>query len=87
MTSPPVKVSEDAFAEQPALEWLGEVGWGYRRGPTLAPGTGSGERSTDNDVVLQQTFRAAIARLNPQLPPEAVDARCRDRADRRRRRR
>ena len=72
MTPSAVKVSEDAFAEQPALEWLGEAGWGYRHGPTLAPGAGSDERSTDKDVVLQRAFRGAIARLNPELPPEAV---------------
>ena len=72
MTSPPVKVFEDAFAEQPALEWLAQAGWGYRHGPTLAPGTGSGERLTDRDVVLRQTLRSAIARLNPELPAAAV---------------
>jgi len=72
VTAPPVKVSEDAFAEQPALEWLRAAGWGYRHGPTLAPGLGSHERSTDRDVVLRQTLRSAIARLNPELPTEAV---------------
>jgi type I restriction enzyme R subunit len=66
----PAKVTEDAYAEQPALEWLEEVGWQHINGPTLAPG--DAERTLDSDVVLQETFRSAVARLNPDLPPEAV---------------
>ncbi len=65
------KVTEDAFAELPALEWLGEVGWVHRHGTTLVPGE-SGERKIHSDVVLQETFRAALGRLNPELPPDAV---------------
>ena len=72
MTTPIGKVSEDAFVEQPTLEWLAEVGWGYRHAVELAPGAGSGERSLDSDVVLQQTLWAAVTRLNPELPAEAV---------------
>jgi len=65
-----LKISEDAYAEQPALEWLEQVGWQRVHGSALAPG--GAERKLDSDVVLDATFRAAVARLNPDLPPEAV---------------
>jgi type I restriction enzyme R subunit len=66
-----LKVTEDAFAEKPAIEWLREVGWSLRHGTSLIPGE-SGERTLLSDVVLLQTLRAAVARLNPELPAEAV---------------
>lgn len=71
MTTPVAKVTEDAFAEKPAIEWLEDAGWDLRHGIELIPGE-SGERKIFADVVLQETFRAAVAKLNPELPPEAV---------------
>src|SRR4051812_38968050 len=65
------KVSEDAFAEKPAIEWLEDVGWTLRRGNTFTPEP-AGERKLPSDVVLQHTFRAAVAKLNPELPAEAL---------------
>jgi len=66
------KVSEDAFAEQPALEWLQEVGWSYRHGSELIAGGAAGERTLDSDVVLLATLRRAVERLNPDLSAEAT---------------
>src|SRR4051812_2831144 len=68
-----VKVSEDAFAEKPALEWLDEAGWRYRHGAELVAGGVSGERDRDNQVVLAATLRRCVVRLNPQLPADAVE--------------
>jgi len=68
-----VRITEDAFAEKPAIEWLQAAGWTLRRGVELIPWP-SGERKILGDVVLQQTFRPAVATLNPQLPAEAVVA-------------
>jgi len=65
------KVTEDAFAEKPAIEWLQAVGWSLRHGIEMIPAEGS-ERTILADVVLRQTFRAAVAKLNPALPLEAV---------------
>jgi len=67
-----VKVTEDSYAEQPALEWLGEAGWDYLSGTTLAPDLAPQERSTARDVVLRETLTGAITRLNPDLPADAV---------------
>lgn len=67
-----LKVSEDAYAEQPALEWLIETGWSYRHGSEVAPDSGSTERTHWSDVVLLKTIRESVGRLNPQLPADAV---------------
>jgi type I restriction enzyme, R subunit len=72
MSTPGLKVSEDAFAEQPALEWLLDCGWSYLHGAEVAPDAGSGERTHWSDVVLMQSLRAAVERLNPQLSCAAV---------------
>ncbi|MDO8184769.1 type I restriction endonuclease subunit R [Conexibacter sp. JD483] len=65
-------VSEDAYAEQPALEWLQEVGWGYLHGTGLIAAPGAPERQLDSDVVLRATLERSVARLNPELPAAAV---------------
>ncbi len=67
-----LKVSEDAYAEQPALEWLIDAGWSYRHGSEVAPDPGSAERTRWSDVVLLETLRGSVARLNPQLSGDAV---------------
>lgn len=70
---------EGQLVELPALQRLcGDggahpgVGWTYIYGPTLAPDAGSGERTRWSDVVLLGHLRRAIQRLNPKLPPAAV---------------
>ena len=66
------KVSEDEYAEQPALEWLTGNGWTYQHGTELGPETNPAERSHDSDVVLKETLERCVARLNPDLPADAA---------------
>ncbi len=66
------KVTENGYVEQPALEWLREVGWGYRNGRELIAAADAPERQRHSDVVLRATFERVVARLNPHLPAEAV---------------
>ena len=74
--------TEDTLAEQPALAWLcGDsdirgVGWERVHGPELAPDAPAGERKLWSDVVLIDRLRRAVARINPELPPEAVQSAC-----------
>ena len=68
-----MRVTEDAFAEKPAIEWLEAAGWSPRGSTTLILG-GSDERKILGDVVLLQALRAAALRPNPELPAEAVIA-------------
>ncbi len=68
-------VSEDALVEQPALAWLCDrpgPRWTHVHGADLAPDAPARERKLWSDVVLVERLRAAVARVNPELPREAV---------------
>lgn len=60
--------------ERAALAWFEALGWRTLHGSYLAP-DGPGEPRTDyREVVLRQNLRAAMGRLNPDIPPAALDA-------------
>lgn len=59
--------------EEAALKWLESLGWQVRHGPEIAPGAADAERPDYDRVVLDQRARAALKRLNPELPPEALE--------------
>ena len=63
----------ESDVEAAALEWLQAVGYAYRPGPEIAPGEPAAERATYRDVILVERLRAALAKLNPTLPREAVE--------------
>ena len=59
--------------EQAALSWLRELGWEVAHGPDIAPDGDSPARDDYGDVVLERRLRAALVRLNPDLPSDALD--------------
>ncbi|NLF57679.1 MAG: type I restriction endonuclease subunit R, partial [Candidatus Hydrogenedens sp.] len=63
----------ESVVEDAALAWLAELGWTVLHGPDIAPDTPYAERGDYGQVVLEGRLRAALARLNPMLPPEALD--------------
>ena len=63
----------EADVEDAALEWLAGIGWQTAYGPDIAPGGEAEERAGYGDVVLEGRVRDALARLNPGLPPDALD--------------
>ncbi|MEM5329557.1 type I restriction endonuclease subunit R [Paraburkholderia sp. JHI2823] len=68
-------ITEDAV-EQAMLEWLAALGWQTAHGPDISPPdakTPGTERDTYRDVVLRHRLAAAIAKLNPHIPPIARD--------------
>jgi len=69
-------MSERAFnesdVESAALAWLEAAGWGIAHGPDIAPGVPSAERRDFGQVILEGRLRDALGRLNPTLPPEAL---------------
>jgi type I site-specific restriction-modification system R (restriction) subunit len=67
-----ITFTEDTV-EQAALEWLGELGYAVLPGPDIAPDQPAAERGSYGEVVLHGRLRAALARLNPGLPPAALD--------------
>lgn len=71
--SPPAAYSEDRLVEQPAIALYAELGWQtvsameekFGAGGTLG-------RETSGEVVLALRLRAALEKLNPKFPPEAI---------------
>jgi type I restriction enzyme R subunit len=69
----PHAYTEDQLVEQPAIGLFAELGWQtvsaleeiFGAGGTLG-------RETPGEVVLESRLRAALKRLNPTLPPEAI---------------
>ena len=65
----------ESVVEEAALAWLASLGYAVSHGPEIAAGEPAAERSDPNyrDVTLEQRLRAALARLNPGLPAEAIE--------------
>jgi type I restriction enzyme R subunit len=63
----------ESIVEQAALDWLQALGWTIAHGPEIAPDQPSAERAHYGHVILEGRLRAALARLNPQIPAEALD--------------
>ena len=69
----PHAYSEDQLVEQPAIGLFGELGW--QTVSALDETFGAGGllgRETKGEVVLVGRLRAALAKFNPTLPPEAI---------------
>jgi type I restriction enzyme, R subunit len=70
----PGQYTEDQLVEQPAIKLFEELGWesinAYHE--TLGP-DGTLGRDNKSEVFLTRRLRAAIKRLNPGTPAEAVD--------------
>lgn len=55
----------EADWEADMLEWLGELGWEPGKGADIDP-----QRHGPSDLVLRDDFRAALRRLNPDVPDQ-----------------
>ncbi len=69
----PHAYTEDQLVERPAIGLFGTLGWQTVSAleETLGPGGALG-RETRGDVVLTDRLRAALCKLNPGLPGEAI---------------
>ena len=63
----------ESVVEQAALAWLEAGGWNVAHGLDIAPDMPAAERTDHAEVVLAQRLRDALARLNPELPVEALE--------------
>ncbi|MBN1155830.1 type I restriction endonuclease subunit R [candidate division KSB1 bacterium] len=59
--------------ENAALEILGELGYSIVHGPDIAPDGPYPERADWDEVVLVDRLERAVRKLNPSIPPEAVE--------------
>lgn len=63
----------ESLVEQAALGWLEMLGYEVMSGTALAPGEPGAERDGYDQVVLAGRLGEALRRLNPDLPPAALD--------------
>jgi type I restriction enzyme, R subunit len=65
----------ESVVEEAALEWLERLGYTVLHGPEIAAGEVAAERVDPgyHDVILENRLRKALKRLNPGLPPEAIE--------------
>jgi type I restriction enzyme R subunit len=65
----------ESVVEEAALAWFKDLGYAIGHGPDIAVGMPGAERTDAGyrDVVLERRLRQALVRLNPGLPPEALD--------------
>ncbi|MBA3725978.1 MAG: type I restriction endonuclease subunit R, partial [Armatimonadetes bacterium] len=61
----------ESQVEEAAIEWL--PAWQHVYGPDIAPGVLTAERKSFGDVVLVDRLRAALLKLNPRVPEEAIE--------------
>jgi len=62
------KITESTI-EDLAIQCLDELGYTYFPGPEIAPDGETPMRASFEDVLLLETLKAAIDRLNPSIPP------------------
>lgn len=65
----------ESVVEEAALAWLGDLGYAIAHGPDIAVGEPAAGRTDPgyHDVVLEARLRRVLARLNPTIPPEALE--------------
>ena len=65
-------LTESGRVESAALDWFRKLGYHVMGGPDMLPGDGA-LRADYGTVVFGSGLREAVARLNPDLPAEALD--------------
>ncbi len=70
-----MSVFSESTVESATLAWLKMLGYAVLHGPDIAAGLPDAERTDPNyrDVVLEGRLRQALARLNLDLPTEAIE--------------
>jgi hypothetical protein len=69
----PAEPLNESTVESIALSWFTDLGYEIRHGEDIAPGEPGAERDAYTQVILLGRLRAAVERLNPQIPAEARD--------------
>lgn len=63
----------ESTVEEAALSWFGEMDYALLAGPDIAPDQLAAERAGFAEVVLAARLKAALRRLNPNIPAEALE--------------
>src|SRR5882724_1717785 len=63
----------ESTVEEAALSWFQELGYTIVHGPEIAPGELFAERDNYSDVVLIKRLHEALARINREVPSDAIE--------------
>jgi type I restriction enzyme, R subunit len=63
----------ESEVEEVALGWFKSLGYAVRFGPEIAPGETGAERTDYGQVILGERLKAALAKLNKDLPADALE--------------
>jgi type I restriction enzyme R subunit len=63
----------ESTIEEAALDWLESLGYTIVFGNDIAPEEPAAERENYGEVVLAGRLKAALERINPNIPPEALE--------------
>ena len=63
----------ESVVEDATLSWFGELDYSLLHGQNIAPGEAAAERTSFGEAFLPERLRAALRKLNPKLPAEALD--------------
>jgi len=66
-------LNETTLTEQPAIDWLKELGYEYKFGPDISPGGLFLERENFREVILKKRLKRALQNFNPQFEEKAID--------------
>jgi type I restriction enzyme R subunit len=66
-------MTTEAQLESLCLEWFQDTGWSYLDSSDMSPDAAIPERTGYDQVVLRKRLVSAMARLNPQVPAEAIE--------------
>jgi len=62
----------ESVVEIAALQWFAAIGYTVVHGPDIAPDSVFAERASYQEVVLRDRLHAALARINPDASPDAI---------------
>ena len=63
----------ESVVKEAALDWFRALGYTVVAGPDMAPEPGREARASYGEAIFSVVLYAALKRLNPGLPPEAID--------------
>ena len=65
-------ITEDHL-EQLCIDWLKELGWDYECGYDIAPDTDRPFRKDYKEVLIVDSLRDALVKINPNVPQDKID--------------
>jgi len=68
-----VKKNTEALLEEATLSWLLELDYGIINGLEITPDGINPERSSYNDIILEERLKSSLSKINPDIPTDALN--------------